>query len=157
MRCATRCSGESFDYEAVTRERDGRAHEGTVTGKAGRAKQLSRRRATLAIGILLVVVLIPMAANTVATYLVDLWSQRVQATADQWIAQQPGASIQSVTVVSKNVYANVQTPAGLPPTDELVASLDGQIPNGIPVFVTTTVGQQMDAGVVGQPTASGSS
>ena len=106
------------------------------------------------IGLLLVVVLVPMAANTVGTYLVDRWTQRVQTTADQWIAHQPGASIQGVTVVSKNVYVSVQTPGGLPSTDQLVADLDGQIPNGIPVIVTTTVGQQIDAGVVGEPTAS---
>lgn len=122
--------------------------------EAGQSKQLSRRRATLAIGLLLVVVLVPMAANTVGTYLVDRWTQRVQTTADQWIAHQPGASIQGVTVVSKNVYVSVQTPGGLPSTDQLVADLDGQIPNGIPVIVTTTVGQQIDAGVVGEPTAS---
>ena len=123
--------------------------------EASNARDLSRRRATWAIGILLVVVLIPMAANTLGTYLVERWTERVETTADQWIAQQPGASIQSVTVVSKNVYVKVQTPGGLPPTDELVAALDGQIPNGIPVFVTTTLGQQIDAGVVGHPTESG--
>ncbi len=122
--------------------------------EAGRALQLSHRRATLAVGLLLVVVLVPMTANTVGTYLVDRWTQRVQSTADQWIAQQPGASIQDVKVVSKNVYVTVQTPGGLPSTDQLLADLDGQIPNGIPVFVTTTVGQQIEAGVVGATTAS---
>ncbi len=121
--------------------------------EAGQAKQLSRRRAYLAIAILLVVVLVPMAANTVGTYLIDWWTQRVQSTAERWIAQQPGASIKSVTVVSKTVYVNVQTPGDLPPTDELVADLDGQIPSGIAVVVTTTVGQQIDAGVVGETTA----
>jgi len=77
----------------------------------------------------------------------------VQSTAERWIAQQPGASIESVTVVSKTVYVRVQTPGALPPTQELVADLDGQIPNGIPIVVTTTVGQQIDAGVVGTSTA----
>ena len=120
--------------------------------EAGQAKELSRRRAFLAIGILLVVVLVPMAVNTVGAYLVNLWAERVHSTADQWIAQQPGASIESVTVVSKTIYVNVQTPGDLPPTDELVADLEGQIPNGIPVIVTTTVGQQIDAGVVGTST-----
>ena len=124
--------------------------------EAGQAKQLSRRRAILAIATLLVVVLVPMAANTVGTYLVDLWTERVQSTADQWIAQEPGASIESVTVVSNTIYVEVQTPGGLPPTAELLADLDGQIPNGIPVVVKTTVGQQIDAGVVGQPTTTGS-
>ena len=83
--------------------------------EAGQAKQLSRRRAILAIATLLVVVLVPMAANTVGTYLVDLWTERVQSTADQWIAQEPGASIESVTVVSNTIYVEVQTPAACHP------------------------------------------
>ena len=121
--------------------------------EAGQAKQLSRRRAILAVATLLVVVLVPMAANTVGTYLVELWTERVRSTAEQWIAQEPGASIESVTVVSQTIYVDVQTPGSLPPTDELLADLGGQIPNGIPVVVKTTVGQQIDAGVVGQPPA----
>ncbi len=118
--------------------------------EAATAKDLSRRRSLSAIGILLVVILVPLAFNTVGTYLVGLWTERVQSTAEQWIAQEPGASIESIAVVSQTVYVNVQTPGGLPPTDELVAGLDGQIPNGIPVVVTTTVGEQIDAGVVGE-------
>jgi len=33
---------------------------------------------------------------------------------------------------------------------DLVKSLDGQIPSGVPVVVVTSVGQQIDAGVVGK-------
>lgn len=117
-------------------------------------RQLSRRRANLAIALLLVVVLVPMAANTVGTYLVERWTQRVQTTASQWISQEPGAKITSVTVVDKSVYVHVQTPGGLPSLDELVSDLSGQIPNGIPIFVTTVVGQEMKAGVVGKAPAS---
>jgi len=116
---------------------------------AADGEELSRRRAYLAVGLLLVVVLVPMGVNTVGTYLVNLWTQRVQATADTWIAQQPGASIESVFAASNTVYVSVKTPSGLPSTAELVADLAGQIPNGISVVVTTTVGQQIDAGVVG--------
>jgi len=119
----------------------------------GPAKQLSSRRAYLAIGILLVVVVVPMAVNTVGSYLVDRWTQRVQTTAAHWIAQQPGATIESIKVESRTIYINVQTPGALPPTKELVAELSGQIPDGLPVVVTTTVGEQINAGVVGQTSA----
>jgi uncharacterized hydrophobic protein (TIGR00271 family) len=116
--------------------------------------QLSRRRANLAIGLLLVVVLVPMAANTVGAYLVDRWTQRVQSTATAWIGQESGARITSVTVHAKSVYIEVQTPGALPPTTELVSDLQGQIPNGIPVIVTTTVGTETHAGVVGDSPSS---
>ncbi len=118
--------------------------------EAGYGEQVSRRRAYLAMGLLLVVVLVPMAVNTVGTYLVNVWTQRVQSTAESWIAEEPGASVESVTAKSNTVYINVKTPSGLPPTNELVTALDGQVPNGIAVVITTAVGQQIDAGVVGE-------
>lgn len=43
--------------------------------------------------------------------------------------------------------------APLPPTRELVAELDGRIPSGLPIVVTTTLGEHISAGVVGQTTA----
>jgi len=118
--------------------------------EAGQARQLSYRRAYLAIAILLVVVVVPMAVNTVGSYLVDRWTQRVQTTAEHWISQQPGASIKSVKVESRTIYVNVQTPGPLPSTSQLVAELSGQIPSGLPIVVTTTIGEQINAGVVGQ-------
>lgn len=119
-------------------------------------EQLSRRRANLAIGLLLVVVLVPMAVNTAGAYLIDRWTQRVQSTASEWIKEEPGATVTSVSVVDRSVYVRVQTPGGLPPLDELVSDLGGKIPNGVPVIVVTTLGQEMHAGVVGDPTTGGS-
>ncbi len=124
----------------------------TSAGYAAEADQgraLSQRRAYLAIATLLFVVLVPLAVNTAGTYLVEMWTGRVQTTADQWISQTPGAGIQDITVAPSTVYVNVQTPGDLPPTDELVNGLNGQIPDGVPIVVTTTVGQRIDAGSVG--------
>ena len=110
---------------------------------------LSRRKAYLTIGILLVVVTVPLIANTTATYLINVWTNRVQTVATQWVSQVPGASISGVEVVSSEVYVNVQTTGDVPPVDELTSSLAGQIPDGIPVVVTTSLGEEIDAGVVG--------
>jgi uncharacterized hydrophobic protein (TIGR00271 family) len=117
--------------------------------EASDAAQLSRRRATLVIASLLVVVLIPLAANTVGTYFVTVWTGRVQTTAEHWIASTPGASIVGVDVQARTVTVEVQAPGELPPVSQLVADLQGRIPNGTPVFVTTSVGQRIEAGVVG--------
>ena len=92
---------------------------------------LSRRKAYLTIGILLVVVAVPLIANTTATYLINVWTNRVQTVATQWVSQVPGASISGVEVVSSEVYVNVQTTGDVPPVDELTSSLAGQIPDGI--------------------------
>ena len=103
----------------------------------------------MVIASLLVVVLVPLAANTIGALLVTVWTGRVQTTAQQWIADTPGASIVGVEVEGKTVTVQVQAPGELPPVSGLVADLQGQIPNGTPVFVTTSVGQRIEAGVVG--------
>lgn len=110
----------------------------------------SRRKAYLTLSILLVLVAVPLVANTAATYLLNVWSNRVHSTADAWAAQVPEARVTDVSVVSRTVYVTVQTPGPLPPADDLVSRLDGQIPNGIPVALKTSLGEQIEAGVVGQ-------
>jgi uncharacterized hydrophobic protein (TIGR00271 family) len=125
----------------------------TAAGYAGEAvggEELSRRKAFTTIGILVVLVLVPLVANTAGAYLVTIWTGRIQTTAEQWIADVPDARIQSVDIASNRVYVYVQAPGDLPPVADLVTALEGEIPNGIPVVVTTSVGQKIEAGTVGQ-------
>jgi uncharacterized hydrophobic protein (TIGR00271 family) len=124
----------------------------TVLGYAAESGVLrsgSRRRAYLAISILLVVVVIPLVANTAALYMVTVWSNRIQTAADEWVAEVPGASIDGVTFASPDFIVDVQTPGELPPVEELVTDLDGQVPNGFPIIVRTSVGEEIEAGTVG--------
>jgi uncharacterized hydrophobic protein (TIGR00271 family) len=125
----------------------------TAAGYAGEAEgtaELSRRKAFTTMGILVVVVLVPLMANTAMAYLVTVWTGRVQSVAEDWIAGVPDGQIQSVDFASNSVHVYVQAPGELPPVEDLVANLDGVIPNGIPVVVTSSVGQEIDAGTVGQ-------
>ncbi len=106
----------------------------------------SHRRAYLGITILLIVVGIPLAANTVAAYIISLLTARAQATADQWIAGTPGASIQSVDLASNQLFIGVLSPDDLPSTDSLLAALDDQLPAGITVVVNGSLGSRIVAG-----------
>lgn len=117
--------------------------------ESGEHPGTSRRRAYLALGILLVVVTVPLLGNTVANYLVSVWTGRVHDTAEEWISSVPGASIDRVDVVSARAYVRVQTPGGLPPLEDLVADLEGKIPDGAAIVVTTELGERLEAGTVG--------
>ncbi len=121
----------------------GYASEGSIS------RELSRRRAYVAVGTLFFLVLVPLGANTVATYLVAVWSDRVQATAETWITAVPGARVDSVDLVSGTFYVHVRTPDELPPVDELVTSLEGEVPNGFSVVVTTLLGNESPPEVIG--------
>jgi uncharacterized membrane protein len=124
----------------------------TVLGYSAEAEEARgrpRRRAYLTISLLLVVVLIPLLTNTVATYLVSVWSGRIQATAQDWVSDVPGASIQSVDNSSTDFVVHVQTPGDLPPVEHLVAALEGRVPDGFQIVVSTSLGEEIEAGQVG--------
>ena len=121
----------------------GYAAEGSVS------KALSRRRAFTALGTLLVLVLVPLVANTAFTYAVAVWSERVQATAERWISTVPGARVDEVNLVSGSFYVHVRTPEGLPDVRDLMTALNGQVPDGLTVVVTTLRGEDLAAAVVG--------
>lgn len=107
------------------------------------------RRTYVMLGLLFTAVFLPLAANTAAALLVDTWTARVKNAADKWIAAEPGASVTSVEAQSKTFYIYVRSPGNLPPIEDLLADLEGDIPDGIPIVVDTTRGQDIDAGRVG--------
>ena len=116
---------------------------GEQVGVTGR----QRRRATLVVGIMLVVVGIPLVANTVGAYVVSFLTARAQTVAQEWIATIPGAQVESVAFVSRDLHIAVQTPdKQLPPTEDLMAALDEQLPGGITVIVNGSLGSSMTAG-----------
>ena len=118
-------------------------------GHAARPRGRTRRRAYLTISGLLIVVGLPLAANTAATYLLSVLTQRVQTVAEDWLTGTTGASVAGVDFVSHTIYVQVQTPGALPPVSDLLDDLEGQVPAGLPVVVVTSLGQHIDAGVVG--------
>jgi uncharacterized membrane protein len=108
--------------------------------------QASPRRAYLVIGVSLVLVLLPLLANTVAALLVTLWTGRVQAAAERWVAEVPGASVLDVRAVSDDIYVWIQTPTAVPPTDELLGELKGKVPDRVSIVVVTQLGEQIVLG-----------
>jgi uncharacterized hydrophobic protein (TIGR00271 family) len=123
----------------------------TDGGGVGAVGHLRRRRAYTAIAAGLVLVMIPLLANTVATTLVALWTARVSDAAQAWVGQVPGARVIGVTVESRTAVISIICPGEPPSVSELMKALDGQVPDGVQIMVDTSVGRQIDAGVVGGP------
>ncbi|MFD0259089.1 DUF389 domain-containing protein [Kitasatospora indigofera] len=107
------------------------------------------RRAYLTLGVLFGAVGLLLAANTAGNVLVNLWTSRTADAADAWLAGTPGASVISVQAQSRTLYIQVRSPVELPPVDQLLADLVGEVPDGVPVVVVTTQGRQIQAGRVG--------
>jgi uncharacterized hydrophobic protein (TIGR00271 family) len=115
-------------------------------GPASRAP----RRAFLTLGALFGAVGLLLAASTTGTVLVHLWTNRASDAADAWLADVPGAAVIDVQARSRTLYIEVRSPQDLPPVDGLLADLDGQVPDGVPVVVVATQGRQIQAGRVGR-------
>ncbi|WP_405440940.1 hypothetical protein OG373_27345 [Streptomyces avidinii] len=61
-----------------------------------------------------------------------------------------GAAVTGVGAQSRTFYVHVRSPGGLPPIEDLLADLEGQVPDGLPIVVDATRGQQIIAGKVGE-------
>jgi uncharacterized hydrophobic protein (TIGR00271 family) len=132
---------------------------GTVTftgyGYAREAREtatdeaFSRRRAYVGIAAGLVLVALPLAANTVANVLVAVWTARVTAATEQWLSDSPGASVDDVVIHAHEVHVTVRSPDALPPESELLAALEGQVPDGVRVVVESSLGEEREIGTVG--------
>jgi uncharacterized hydrophobic protein (TIGR00271 family) len=109
----------------------------------------SHRRARLILALLLIVVVIPLSANTVVSWLLAAWSARAKAVAAAWLSDVPGSSVAGVDVVSGELHIRVRTPGDLPPVTGLLDALHGQIPDGVPIVIETTRGSAIQAGRVG--------
>ena len=120
-----------------------------VAPEGGGVGGLRRRRAYTAIAAGLVLVLVPLLANSVATTLVARWTGRVLNAAQAWVGQVPGAHVTGVTVVSRTAVIGIVCPGDPPNVSALMKALDGQVPDGVKIVVDTSVGRQIDAGVVG--------
>ncbi|MFF4874203.1 DUF389 domain-containing protein [Streptomyces sp. NPDC000961] len=118
--------------------------------KAHRLKEAGAvRRTYMTLGLLFAAVGVLLVANTAATVLVQMWTTRAASSTTKWLAASPGASVVNVSAQSRTLYIQVRTPGNLPPVEALLADLEGQIPDGVPVVIVTNEGRQVQAGRIG--------
>ncbi|MCX5271038.1 DUF389 domain-containing protein [Streptomyces virginiae] len=120
------------------------------TRAAGRPERAGApRRAYVMLGLLFTAVMLPLGANTATTVLLNAWTARTWTAAESWLSKTPGAAVTGVDAQSRTFYIHVRSPGDLPPIDDLLHDLEGQLPDGVPVVVDATRGQQITAGKVG--------
>lgn len=118
-----------------------------ATGYAAEAAATrgGRRRAARPVVVLLVLVALPLVANSVGAYYVTVLTARVQAAAEEWLRDTPGAAVDGVEVNGGEIRVAVRTPGELPTTTPLVERIDDVVPGGFPIVVVTSVGEEIDA------------
>ncbi len=108
------------------------------------------RKSYLKLGVVLVAVLVPLALNTALVILVQIWTGNIQAVAESWLASVPAAEVTDVTFTSRSFVIDVQVPPDeLPPTDDLLTALHGEVPDGFDIVLVTTYGEEVAVGTTG--------
>lgn len=102
------------------------------------------RRAYLVAGVALVVVAVPMVANTVQAALAELWAGQTRAAAQDWLADDPAAVVEGVTWQGQELVVAVRTPNDLPPVETLQSDVDALVPWQPEVVVVHTVGERVE-------------
>ncbi len=120
------------------------------TTDALRSGTRSHRRPYAVLTTLMVLVAVPLAANTVVTYLLSNWTADVKTEAESWLETSPGAEVTSVDFASTTVHVHVRHVAELPSFADLLRRLEKVLPDGIDIVVDTTVGRAIDVGTVGE-------
>ena len=111
----------------------------------------SRRRANITIGVLLFIVALPLVIHTAATYLIAVWSGRVETISSEWAATRPDNRVGGVELDGTKMQVNLTTAGDLPPLADLRRRLRGQIPDAVEVVIETSVGKRVQVGAVGDP------
>ena len=109
-----------------------------------------RRQHYVVLWSLIILVAIPLAANSVVSYLVDNWTTRVDHAAQVWLKDTPDATVTKVEFESTTAHVYVRYTGTLPPVSGLLDEVSGVVPDGVRVVLDTTVGKEIQVGTVGQ-------
>ncbi|MET8652786.1 TIGR00341 family protein [Nocardia aurea] len=104
------------------------------------AGQVRHGRAYAVLAAALVLVAVPMVANSLSS----LWADRIASATASWLDGVPGAEVGQVTVHSDTATVEVLAPADLPPISELQDRVNEIVPWNPRVVLVHTVGSRID-------------
>ncbi|MGF0117791.1 TIGR00341 family protein [Promicromonospora sp. Marseille-Q5078] len=102
------------------------------------------RRAVVLGAAAVVLVALPMVANTVQATLADVWAGQVRSAAESWLAGTPDAAVEDVTWQGTDVLVDVRGPGDLPDVAQLQDTVDDLVPWHPEVTVVHTVGERVE-------------
>jgi uncharacterized hydrophobic protein (TIGR00271 family) len=98
------------------------------------------RRATIAIVILVVILLVPLGVASTRTLLYEKWTRAAQTDTEQWL-QGTAWHVDTVEVSGDEIVITVIGPGDPPSRDELKTAIREDVPDGVPVKVIEEAGR----------------
>lgn len=90
---------------------------------------------------LILVVSVPLVANTAATYALTYWASEAEEVAEEWVSEVPSAEVTASGYSGVELTINIESPTGLPPTTLLLEELDARVPGVLGVTLHTLTGE----------------
>lgn len=109
----------------------------------------SRRRSNAVIAVTVVLVLLPLAANTVMNVVITAWEASISTVAAEWAGGARGDRVTDVTLSGSTIVVGVEVRGAVPDTAPLLAALEGAAPDGFTVVVDAGVGEWIEVGTLG--------
>ena len=108
--------------------------------EAGDRDARAGRRATFAIVILVVVLLVPLAGASVRTFLYERWTGAAQAAAEEWVTGTEW-HVDAVTLSGDDIVVTVIGPGAAPAIGKLKDDIRRHVPDYVPVQVIQEAGR----------------
>ncbi len=113
------------------------------------ASRRNPRRTKVTLGVIFVVVTVALGLNSAANYFVGAWEETIHDEADAWLDGTTRASVETLDLKSATFEVQLRKSGILPPTEDLIARLDGKVPDVFSITLVTSVGGTVDAGTIG--------
>jgi uncharacterized hydrophobic protein (TIGR00271 family) len=107
------------------------------------------RRPTVVLTLLLVLVALPLAFQTVATYQLNRWSHEAKSATQEWLAADPDAAVTKVQINGRTLHLYVRHTQALPDTATLMTDLGDVLPDRLDVVLDSSVGKAQSLGPIG--------
>ncbi|MFP3712172.1 DUF389 domain-containing protein [Puerhibacterium sp. TATVAM-FAB25] len=102
-----------------------------------------RRAAVLTALAVVLVVAVPMVANSVQAALAQLWLSQSEDAAQAWVGAVEGATVDDVRWQGQDLVVEIRSPGDLPDVDPLRHQIDAVVPWRPEVVVLHTVGERL--------------
>jgi uncharacterized hydrophobic protein (TIGR00271 family) len=121
----------------------GYAEEAVATEPAG------MRRPTVVLTTVLVLVALPLACQTAASYLLNRWTHEAKTSTQDWLSGDADAQVTKVQINGRTLHIYVRHNRPLPATAALMSDLAQVLPDRLSVVLDSSVGTAQSLGRIG--------
>ena len=104
------------------------------------------KRPYVVLTVLMVLVSVPLAANSAATYVLDYWGNQIKEETGRWLEGSPGSEVTGIEHRLGTFRVDIRQVAPLPDEEDLRERLREVLPDTLEIVLETTSGREIEIG-----------